>query len=221
MGSWNGTTLGFKVKPAEKNIAKQLLICLGVNTNGYAIEEVGPLSASFAPSIKGVVGGNLLGIIPSLKEHFSAYISQFYFFDGEEGFVNEEWEDEEWEDEDVCTNEDVFDFQLDDLFHLANKLFESAKVFVAHEEGNNTSDDYYRYEAILDPNSGEKVESDCFYSYGEGINVDSDDPKEEGTEKRTESVLIRKLDSKAIEWLINQAVSHHFHELASKLNACK
>lgn len=64
------------MKPAEKNIAKQLLICLGVNTNGSAIEEVGPLSASFTPSIKGVICGNLLGIIPSLKEHFSAYITK-------------------------------------------------------------------------------------------------------------------------------------------------
>lgn len=220
MGSWNGTTLGFKVKAADKNLAEQLLICLGVDTDDAAIEEVGPLDKAFKPSIEGVVNGNLLGILPSLKDHFSAYMSQFYCFDGEEGYEEEEWEDED--SEDACPDDgEVFDFQLDDLCQLVKKLFKSAKVYLAHEEGNNTSDDYYRYEAILDPASGNKVELDCFYSYSEGINVDGDDPKEEGTEKKTDDILIQELDQEALDWLINKAASLNFDVLAGKLINCK
>ena len=62
MGSWNGTTLGLKVKSKETKLAEQFLTCLGVDTDDYGIEEVGPLSSAFSPSVTGVLNGSLLGI---------------------------------------------------------------------------------------------------------------------------------------------------------------
>ena len=94
-------------------------------------------------------------------------------------------------------------------------------MYLAHEEGNNTSDDYYRYEVILDPKANKKTELNCFYSYGEGINVDGDDPKEDGTEKNEEAIVNREINPEVIEWLIIQAKSKDFSELVRLLNACK
>lgn len=220
MGSWNGTTVGLKVKPKEKKLAEQFLTCLGVDTDDYGIEEVGPLSAAFGPSIEGVLNGNLLGIASTLTHHYSDYINQFYFFGGEDDFEDEEWEEDE-EDEHSPDDDDAFDFLLDDLFQLANKLFSSAHLYLAHEEGNNTSDDYYRYEVILDPTSNKRIELNCFYSYGEGINTDGDDPKEDGTERNEEPIVSREINPEVIDWLIQQAESKGFSELVARLHTCK
>lgn len=214
MGSWNGTVLGLKVKPAEKNLAKQLLTCLGVDTDDYIIEEVGPLSKKFIPSIIGVVKGSLLGARYFLEEHYNDYINQFYDFYGEE-------EENDYYEEDGtngCIDDAIFDFQLDDLLQITTKVFPKGCVYLAHEEGNNTSDTYYRYEAILDPTLGTKTEFDCFYSYGDGIHVDAEEPKEEVTEKREAPIVRRLIDAEIVDYLIRQANANQFSELVAKLS---
>lgn len=221
MGYWSGKSVGLRVKPKEKKLAEQFLICLGVDTDGYGIDQIGPLSYSFHPSVNGVLNSNLLGIASILDQHYSNYIHQFYYSSDEEDC--EDTDDFEVEDiENALDDDDVFDFQPDDLFQLTNKLFPSAYVYLAHEEGNNTSDDYYRYEVIFDPTSNKKTELNCFYSYGEGINVSSDDdPKEDATEKSERTIANREIKPNVIDWLINQAENKGFSELVALLNACK
>ncbi len=221
MGYWSGKSVGLRVKPKEKKLAEQFLICLGVDTDGYGIDQIGPLSYSFRPSVNGVLNSDLLGIASILDQHYSDYIHQFYYSSDEEGC--EDTDDFEVEDiENALDDDDVFDFQPDDLFQLTNKLFPSAYVYLAHEEGNNTSDDYYRYEVIFDPTSNKKTELNCFYSYGEGINVSSDDdPKEDATEKVERTIANREIKPNVIDWLINQAENKGFSELVALLNACK
>lgn len=221
MGYWSGKSVGLRVKPKEKKLAEQFLICLGVDTDGYGIDQIGPLSYSFRPSVNGVLNSNLLGIASILDQHYSDYIHQFYYSSDEEDC--EDTDDFEVEDiENALDDDDVFDFQPDDLFQLTNKLFPSAYVYLAHEEGNNTSDDYYRYEVIFDPTSNKKTELNCFYSYGEGINVSSDDdPKEDATEKSERTIANREIKPNVIDWLINQAENKGFSELVALLNACK
>lgn len=221
MGYWSGKSVGLRVKPKEKKLAEQFLICLGVDTDGYGIDQIGPLSYSSRPSVNGVLNSDLLGIASILDQHYSDYIHQFYYSSDEEGC--EDTDDFEVEDiENALDDDDVFDFQPDDLFQLTNKLFPSAYVYLAHEEGNNTSDDYYRYEVIFDPTSNKKTELNCFYSYGEGINVSSDDdPKEDATEKSERTIANREIKPNVIDWLINQAENKGFSELVALLNACK
>lgn len=221
MGYWSGKSVGLRVKPKEKKLAEQFLICLGVDTDGYGIDQIGPLSYSFRPSVNGVLNSDLLGIASILDQHYSDYIHQFYYSSDEEDC--EDTDDFEAEDiENALDDDDVFDFQPDDLFQLTNKLFPSAYVYLAHEEGNNTSDDYYRYEVIFDPTSNKKTELNCFYSYGEGINVSSDDdPKEDATEKVERTIANREIKPNVIDWLINQAENKGFSELVALLNACK
>lgn len=221
MGYWSGKSVGLRVKPKEKKLAEQFLICLGVDTDGYGIDQIGPLSYSFRPSVNGVLNSDLLGIASILDQHYSNYVDQFYYSSDEEDC--EDTDDFEVEDiENALDDDDVFDFQPDDLFQLINKLFPSAYVYLAHEEGNNTSDDYYRYEVIFDPTSNKKTELNCFYSYGEGINVSSDDdPKEDATEKSERTIANREIKPNVIDWLINQAENKGFSELVALLNACK
>lgn len=221
MGYWSGKSVGLRVKPKEKKLAEQFLICLGVDTDGYGIDQIGPLSYSFRPSVNGVLNSDLLGIASILDQHYSNYVDQFYYSSDEEDC--EDTDDFEVEDiENALDDDDVFDFQPDDLFQLTNKLFPSAYVYLAHEEGNNTSDDYYRYEVIFDPTSNKKTELNCFYSYGEGINVSSDDdPKEDATEKVERTIANREIKPNVIDWLINQAENKGFSELVALLNACK
>lgn len=221
MSYWSGKSVGLRVKPKEKKLAEQFLICLGVDTDGYGIDQIGPLSYSFRPSVNGVLNSDLLGIASILDQHYSDYIHQFYYSSDEEDC--EDTDDFEVEDiENALDDDGVFDFQPDDLFQLTNKLFPSAYVYLAHEEGNNTSDDYYRYEVIFDPTSNKKTELNCFYSYGEGINVSSDDdPKEDATEKSERTISNREIKPNVIDWLINQAENKGFSELVALLNACK
>ena len=221
MGYWSGKSVGLRVKPKEKKLAEQFLICLGVDTDGYGIDQIGPLSYSFRPSVNGVLNSDLLGIASILDQHYSDYIHQFYYSGDEEDC--EDTDDFEVEDiENALDDDGVFDFQPDDLFQLTNKLFPSAYVYLAHEEGNDTSDDYYRYEVIFDPTSNKKTELNCLYSYGEGINVSSDDdPKEDATEKVERTIANREIKPNVIDWLINQAENKGFSELVALLNACK
>lgn len=223
MGGWNDTILGLKVKKNQEQLAQQLLRCLGADPDDYGCEEVGRLNELYDPSVEGLVKGGVLGMMPPLNQHFSNYLDQFYgSYYGDE--YDDEYEDEEGEEEEneaESADEPDFGFTLDALFHLANQLFSSATVCLAHEDGNNTSDDYYRHEVILDPATGKKTISDCFYSYGEGINVDTDDPEEEGTETHVEDIEACTADTQVIQWLIDKATSYQYDELVQKLGKCK
>jgi len=225
MGSWNGEKLGLKVELKDERLAQQFLHCIGVDTNDYIVEEVDSLCSGFSPSIEGKVKGKLLGIMPILKERFSQYLEQFFgeYAEDDEGEYedDDEYGDEESDNEDDIDEQPNYDLTLDDLFELANKLFTSAFLYFAHEDGNNTSDDYYRHEEIYSPSTGYCTIKDCFYSYGEGINVDTDDPKEEGTETKTVKIASRELNGEVIDWLIQKAKAYGYDDLAHKLNTCK
>ena len=65
------------------------------------------------------------------------------------------------------------------------------------------------------------IELNCFYSYGEGINTDGDDPKEDGTERNEEPIVSREINPEVIDWLIQQAESKGFSELVARLHTCK
>ncbi len=224
MGSWNGTKLGLKVNPKDEKLAAQFLHCIGVDTDDDIIEEIEALSDSFAPAIEGKVKGKLLGIMPLLKAHFSDYLDQF-FGGYEEEYEDEEYDEEEYEEDDEGEDSDDdqpdFDLILDDLFGLVNTLFPPAHLYLAHEEGNNTSDDYYRYEVIYSPKTNYYTEKDCFYSYSEGINVDTDNPEEEGTETRTAEIVKNELKGEVIDWLTQKAKACGYNELAQRLTTCK
>lgn len=83
------------------------------------------------------------------------------------------------------------------------------------------SDTYYRYEVIYDPTKGTMDETHCFYSYGDGINVDTDNPREEGTEKKEKKITKKDAGAKLIENIIDSANSQGFDELEKKLEALK
>lgn len=202
MGWWNGTKLGFKVDPAEEELAQQFLTVLGVNlTDCDMTEEIGELTDLSDYTVDGLVEGNLLGIMPSLDKKFSDYQKKFeYFYDEDE---------EEEEEEDKSSN------KLDDLFQAAKKILTRPCMYLAHEDGNSTSDTYYRCEVIY--SSNKKKELNCFYSYGDGVNVDSDNPKEEGTQIIEEKIAAKKPDSKIIKALIKKAKAEGFDELIQKL----
>lgn len=220
MGSWDGTKLGLKIKPKDQELAEQFLQCIGVDTNDYIVEEVEELSSSFTPEIEGKVNGKLLGIMPALNTYFSDYVQQFYGdYDEEYGDEFEEEFDEEEHDE-VCNDDQpIFDFTLDDLYCLVNRLFSPAYLYLAHEDGNNTSDDYYRHEEIYNPKTKYCTKKDRFYSYSEGINIDGDD--EEGVETKTMEIVIREPNEAVVDWLIQKAKSFGYDGLAQKLSACK
>ena len=131
MGSWNGTKLGIRVKPELNEEAEQLMIILGVNLGEKIIEEVGDLGKDYNPSIEGEVVGffsdKVYGVMPALENYFISYQNKFYYY----------YEEDEELDDNCHT--------LDDLFLLINRVFPSTSLFLVHEEGNNTSDSYYRY----------------------------------------------------------------------------
>lgn len=208
MGYWNGTLLGMKIEEKDRKLAKQYLECIGVNYNDCIIEEVGRLNPAFAPSIEGYLETDYFGtkypfMLP-LNEHFVDY--QNKFFGGEHIDFKESSDDDN-----MC------DFQIDDIYHLANKLFENACIYLAHEEGNNTSDAYYRFELILDPLSGKETQWDCYYDYGEGINVDSNNPRKEGTEKAIKTIRPKALNDLLINRLMSKAESNGYSELVAKM----
>lgn len=204
MGWWSGTKLGFKVNPAEEELAQQFLTILGVNmVDCEMTEEIGELSDLDDYTVDGLVEGDLLGVMPSLEKKFSDYQKQFNYFDDEE---NDE------EGEEVNADSDI---QLDDLFQVAKKILSRPSMYLAHEDGNNTSDTYYRYEVIY--SSTKKTEWNCYFSYGDGVNVDSDEPKEDGTEKTESKIVSKKPDSNIINTLIKKAETEGFDELVQKL----
>lgn len=215
MSGWNETMLGFRVEKKDEKLAEQLLKCLDVDTDKEIYEEIGILDyQNFKPTISGAIDEDqLLG-------------NELDFWRGDRkydmyGYADEEDEDDADEDDDEDDEEAESDSCINDLFCLANRLFAPAYVYVAHEDGNSVDDTYFRYEAILDPETDEKTESSCFYSYGDGINVDTDDPKEEGTEKRERSLSEKELNPEILDYLTKKAESLEFKELAEKLKTLK
>ena len=48
MGSWNGTKIGLKVKPKQKELAKQFLQIIGIETDRcFMDEEIGEILVDF------------------------------------------------------------------------------------------------------------------------------------------------------------------------------
>ena len=209
MGSWNGTLLGIKVENKYRKLAEQFLECIGVNYDNCIIEEVGRLNPAFSPSIEGYLESDYFGtkypfMVP-LNKHFVDYQNSFF---GEDDMDFEESSSDD---------DNMGDFQIEDIYHLANKLFENACIYLAHEEGNNTSDAYYRYELILDPITRKETQWDCYYDYGEGINVDSDNPRKEGTEKAEKLLQSKELNDLLINRLMSKAESNGYSELAAQI----
>ena len=208
MGWWSGTKLGFKVSASDEELAQQLLSILGVNMIECDMtEEIGELSDLSDFTADGLVEGDLLGAMSHLEKQFSDYQKQFSYYDDEDDEDDEEYENDE--------DESGSDVHLDDIFQIAKKVFSRPSMYLAHEDGNNTSDTYYRYEVIY--SSGKKTELNCYYSYGEGVNVDSDDPKEEGTEKSEEKFVAQKPAKAIIDLLVEKAEAEGFVELVEKL----
>lgn len=202
MGSWYGTKIGFKVKPEDEELAQEFLMLLGVNMAGCIDEEIGELNNLGAYSVDGVIEGDLLGIMPALEKKFVDYQNQFYPPDEEDKDVEEDVEAESG-------------FQLDDLYLTAKSLFTRPGMYLAHEDGNSVSDTYYRYEVLY---SGvTKTEFNCFYSYGDDINVDTDSPSEEGTEETEEKLKAKKPDSNFVKMLIEKAEAEGYDDLVQRL----
>lgn len=202
MGSWYGTKIGFKVKPEDEELAQEFLMLLGVNMAGDMDEEIGELNNLGDYSVDGMIEGDLLGIMSALEKKFVDYQNQFYPPDEEDKDVEEDVEAESG-------------FQLDDLYLTAKSLFTRPGMYLAHEDGNSVSDTYYRYEVLY---SGvTKTEFNCFYSYGDDINVDTDSPSEEGTEETEEKLKAKKPNSNFVKMLIEKAEAEGLDEIVQKL----
>lgn len=59
-------------------------------------------------------------------------------------------------------------FDLESLYIIMNRLFGDTLLTMAYESGNNTTDEYYHSETVLNPENNEMRETICMYSYGEG-----------------------------------------------------
>ena len=199
MGWWNATKIGLKVQPANEDLALQFLTVLGVDVeNSDMVEEIGPLSNLDSYLSDGLVESDLLGIMPSLEKKFADYQSKFR---------NTRKKKNKKEAEPAS--------RLDDIYLVAKKLFPRSGMYLAHEDGNNTDDTYYRYEVIY--SAGKKTEINCFYSYGDDINVDAENPREKGTEKCEEKLSAVKPDETIINRLIEKASEEGFDELIQRL----
>lgn len=200
MSGWNGALLGLKVKSSEKNLAKQYLEFLGANVdNPYFDEEIGSLSLDFNPGISGTFQGDSedsLEILQALEKHFEEYSNRFYGSRKKKGkpFV-----------------------RPDELYHLTRRVFSAFRMYIAYEAGNSVADVYYRYEAIYDSATGKKKEIDCYYCYGDGINVDTDDPAEEGKEEKESTIPDIEPDAKELNRLIAIAREKNLGKLADRL----
>lgn len=214
MGSWNGTKLGIKVIPEYTEEAEQFMKILGVDLGKQIIEEVGTLGKNLTPSIEGEVidsfGDKAFGIMPILEEYFFSYQNHYFEYE-------DEYEDEYGDEEEI----DDTGHSLDDLFRLINLIFPSTSVYLVHEDGDNTSDGYYRYEAIYDPVTEKKTIRNCFYCYGEEINCSIDDPKKEGTEIEVEKISGNAPQKEDIEMLIRKAEAENFNKLTERLRTCR
>lgn len=224
MGHWDNTKIGLTVSPKDNEIATQFLQIIGADTENIDFyEEIGELSGEYNPTIEGSIADDPFDIMTSMEKMFSDYVDQFYGYnnDEDEEDFDEDFDDEEESDEDF---QEKIELSLDDIFHLANKLFSPAYLYFAHEDGNSVSDSYYRYEAIFDPSTRKKKEFNCYYSYGDGINLDFDndeDPKDVVTENREEDISAYELNGIIINSLIEKAESEGFTKLVNRLKTCK
>ena len=211
MGSWNDTLWGLRVKREDQSLARQFLECFGIDLSKELIEEIGPLSDAFDPRIYGVVrpySGPAFEIDEAMQDRFVDYLNKMAGY-------GDEYDDEDDEEE---IEEDEADYQLDDVYHLASHLFSKVYFYLAHEQGSNTSDYYFRYEVIYDPIKDQKSEWTCYYDYDNGINTDTDDPKKEGTEKEEKTIQPRNLNKALIEELVQWADSKGYNDLLKALN---
>ena len=221
MGHWDNTKIGLAVSPKGKELATQFLQIIGADTENIDFyEEIGELSGEYDPTIEGSIADDPFDLMTSMAKLFSDYVDQFYGYDNDDEEFDEDFDEEEESDEDF---QDNIELSLDDIFLFANKLFSPAYLYFAHEDGNSVSDSYYRYEVIYDPSTGKKREYNCYYSYGDGINLDFDndeDPKDVVTEKCEIDIASNELNNTIIDSLIKKAESEGFDELAKRLKTC-
>lgn len=200
MSGWTGALLGLKVKSGEKNLAKQFLELLGANVDDpYFDEEIGSLSLDFNPGISGTFrrgSEDGLEILQALGKHFEEYSNRFSGTRRKKGkpFT-----------------------RPDELYHLTRRVFPAFRLYIAYEAGNSVTDEYYRYEAIYGSGKDKKNEIDCYYCYGDGINVNTDDPVEEGKEEKESAVTDSEISDKDLKTLIDLARKNGTTELADRL----
>ena len=197
MGTWYGTKLGFRVDPAEKELASQFLKVLGADEDGEMTEKIGELSGgSYEYTVCGVFDDDTLEMENVLERIFSEY---------KNGEVEEEDED---------------DYQLDDIWYVARKLFSNPVMYLVHEDGNSdgdiVNDVYYRYEAIY--NTQEKRVLNCYCNrYFHGTDVSIDDLKRRRTDVHTEKSKAKRPGGGLIKLLSGWAEKEDLDELALKL----
>ncbi len=139
-------------------------------------------------------------ILRPLVEHFYDYVNKF---------------DSIWADDEEDESNTEYTKAIDGLFNLINWLFPHTYLYLAHEDGNDTSDSFYRCEIICDPSSGKRKEYNCYYSYGDGIS------RGDGDENHEDSISSCKLDVFYIDMMTDNAKVMGFDELAKKLTAYK
>lgn len=60
------------------------------------------------------------------------------------------------------------DYNLNEIYHIVNRVFNNTKIFYEYEVGNNTSDWYHRNEEIYDPETNNIYIGETDYCYGDG-----------------------------------------------------
>lgn len=70
-----------------------------------------------------------------------------------------------WHFKDIGDNQS--EFKPEEIYFIVNKVIKGVTIFYERENGSNTSDAYYRYEALYDPRKGKKYIGEIDYCYGE------------------------------------------------------
>ena len=206
MSSWNCVQIGFTVKAEEKRFAEQFLEIIGARDSIATFSnEIGPLSHEFKPEIAAVLNTSYHYFYPHLKETLDkqclVYTNQF-------------------QDAEQVKKVSIKPIPLvDGYIALVKSIFASPFFYLAYEVGNSSVDDYYRYEMIYNPGTGKKKELYCYYSYGAGINVDTENPKEDNTVMKESAVKDKLVNSNIIKTLISHSKDRGYNELAERLSA--
>lgn len=205
MSGWNGALLGLQVKRNEEEMAKQFLKLLDAETeNIYFDEEIGSLYYDYKHGVEGSLRSDLpdyFCILPTLQKHAESYTAHLYGQKRNKGNLPVQ--------------------RLDEIYHLIHKIFPSAGFYVFYETGNSVSDEYYRHEIFYFPGKDRKKEVHCFYCYGDDINCETEDPREEGREDGESEILKAEFSKDLIAKIIKRAREKGLTELADRLETGK
>ena len=207
MSSWNETLIGLTLVKGDIGKLNRFLKTIGVEPGTRIIGEVSKLHRDFSPAISGKIKKDFTGIEESLNRFYADYVKENYPFLF--------YEDEEYSENENEKTDHIL--QPDELFDLVKSLFPSVDLYIAQEIGNNTDDTYYRLERIYNSETGLRKTGICFYSYGCGINTDTDNPKEEGTEFAKDIVMSGVLNKEIISRVISRAKENGFLDIVEDL----